>query len=47
MVVMLSMALRTKIMGRFVIGDKLRVLGWLAAFAMAVAVLVMFFTLPE
>lgn len=47
MVVMMLMASRTEIMGQFVISSRLRVLGWLATFAMAVAVLVMLFTLPE
>lgn len=45
MVVMMAMASRTEIMGQFVISARLRALGWLCTLAMAVAVLVMLFTL--
>lgn len=42
MAVMMLMAGRSAIMGRFVIGRRLRVLGWSATAAMALAVLAMF-----
>jgi NRAMP (natural resistance-associated macrophage protein)-like metal ion transporter len=45
MVVMMLMASRPAIMGRFVIRDRLRVLGWGATGAMALAVLAMFWTM--
>jgi NRAMP (natural resistance-associated macrophage protein)-like metal ion transporter len=45
MVVMMLMASRSAIMGRFVIGRRLRVLGWSATGAMALAVLAMFWTM--
>lgn len=43
MAVMMLMARRSAVMGRFVIGRRLVVLGWAATATMAVAVLVMFF----
>ena len=45
MVVMMLMAGRSAIMGRFVIRGRLRVLGWGATGAMALAVLAMFWTM--
>ncbi|MES2160793.1 MAG: divalent metal cation transporter [Pseudomonadota bacterium] len=45
MVVMMLMAGRAAIMGRFVIGRRLRILGWGATAAMALAVLAMFWTM--
>jgi NRAMP (natural resistance-associated macrophage protein)-like metal ion transporter len=45
MVVMMLMATRTDVMGRFVIRRKLKWLGWVATFAMATAVAAMFLTL--
>ncbi|MBV6323151.1 NRAMP family divalent metal transporter [Duganella violaceipulchra] len=45
MVVMMLMAGRAVIMGRFVIGRRLRILGWGATAAMALAVLAMFWTM--
>ena len=45
MVVMMLMAARPAIMGRFVIGGRLRALGWSATGAMALAVLAMFWTM--
>jgi NRAMP (natural resistance-associated macrophage protein)-like metal ion transporter len=45
MVVMMLMAARPEIMGKFVIHGRLRVMGWLATAVMAVAVLAMFWTL--
>jgi NRAMP (natural resistance-associated macrophage protein)-like metal ion transporter len=45
MVVMMLMAGRSAVMGRFVIGRRLRVLGWGATGAMALAVLAMFWTM--
>lgn len=45
MVVMMLMAVRKDIMGRFVITAKLKVLGWLATLMMALAVLAMLLTM--
>ena len=47
MVVMMLMAGSSSIMGRFVIGPRLRVLGWGATGAMALAVLAMFWTMIQ
>ncbi|GJI98378.1 iron transporter [Duganella caerulea] len=47
MAVMMLMAGRSSIMGRFVIGRRLRVLGWGATGAMALAVLAMFWTMMQ
>ena len=47
MAVMMLMAGRSSIMGRFVIGPRLRVLGWGATGAMALAVLAMFWTMVQ
>ncbi|MYN18252.1 divalent metal cation transporter [Rugamonas sp. FT107W] len=47
MAVMMLMAGRSSIMGRFVIGPRLRVLGWGATGAMALAVLAMFWTMMQ
>lgn len=44
MAVMMSMAIRPAIMGKFVISRKLQVLGWLAVALMAIAVVAMFWT---
>lgn len=44
MVVMMLMAVRSDIMGRFVISRRLQLLGWLGAASMAVVVLAMFAT---
>ena len=45
MAVMMLMATRTDVMGRFVVTRRLKWLGWLATLAMAVAVAAMFMTL--
>lgn len=45
MVVMMLMAVRPEIMGKFVITARLKALGWLATLMMAAAVLAMFLTL--
>lgn len=45
MVVMMLMAVRPEIMGKFVITTRLKALGWLATLMMAAAVLAMFLTL--
>ncbi len=45
MVVMMLMAMRPEIMGPFVLGRKLKVLGWLATLMMALAVGAMFWTM--
>ena len=45
MAVMMLMAARTDVMGRFVVTRRLKWLGWLATLAMAVAVVAMFMTL--
>jgi len=45
MAVMMLMAVRTDIMGRFVISFRLKVLGWVCTAAMAIAVAAMFWTL--
>jgi NRAMP (natural resistance-associated macrophage protein)-like metal ion transporter len=45
MAVMMLMATRTDVMGRFVVTRRLKWLGWLATLAMAVAVVAMFMTL--
>ena len=45
MIVMMLMAGRPAIMGRFVVGRRLQVLGWGATAAMALAVLAMFWTM--
>lgn len=47
MVVMMLMAARTDIMGRFVISRRLKLLGWAATLAMALAVMVMFWALGK
>ncbi|POZ51295.1 divalent metal cation transporter [Methylovulum psychrotolerans] len=44
MVVMMLMAVRVDIMGRFVIGRWLRIFGWLATVSMAIVVLALFAT---
>ena len=45
MVVMMLMAVRPEIMGRFTIKRELRVLGWLATAIMALAVAAMFYAM--
>ncbi len=45
MAVMMLMAVRPEIMGRFTIKRRLKVLGWLATLMMALAVAAMFFAL--
>ncbi|WP_413436895.1 NRAMP family divalent metal transporter [Sulfuriferula sp. GW1] len=45
MVVMMLMAVRPEIMGRFVLSPRLRMLGWLATLMMALAVGAMFWTM--
>jgi len=45
MVVMMLMAVRPEIMGRFVLSRRLRALGWLATLMMALAVSAMFWTM--
>ncbi|GBL45913.1 manganese transport protein MntH [Sulfuriferula multivorans] len=45
MVVMMLMAVRPEIMGRFVLSPRLRILGWLATLMMALAVGAMFWTM--
>jgi Mn2+/Fe2+ NRAMP family transporter len=45
MAVMMLMAARTDVMGRFVVTRRLKWLGWLATGVMAVAVVAMFVTL--
>ena len=45
MVVMMLMAARPEIMGRFIIRRELKILGWLATLIMALAVAAMFFAL--
>lgn len=45
MLVMMLMAARTDVMGRFVVPRRLKWLGWLATLAMAGAVAAMFITL--
>jgi NRAMP (natural resistance-associated macrophage protein)-like metal ion transporter len=47
MAVMMLMAANPRIMGRFVIGAKLKVLGWICTGAMTLAVLTMFMTLGQ
>jgi Mn2+/Fe2+ NRAMP family transporter len=42
--VMMLMAARTDIMGRFAIGFRLKVLGWISTGVMAIAVATMFWT---
>jgi Mn2+/Fe2+ NRAMP family transporter len=42
MAVMMVLAARPAVMGRFVVGRRLRILGWLATFVMAAAVVTMF-----
>ena len=44
MVVMMMMAVRTDIMGRFVISPRLKILGWISTGVMAIAVGAMFWT---
>ncbi|MGE5087276.1 MAG: NRAMP family divalent metal transporter [Bacillota bacterium] len=44
MAIMMAMAVKPQIMGKFVIHRKLQVLGWLAVILMAVAVVAMFWT---
>ena len=43
MVVMMLMAARPDVMGRFVIGSRLKLMGWLATLMMGTVVLAMFF----
>ena len=45
MLVMMLMAVRPEIMGKFVISMPLKLLGWLATLMMAVAVVAMFLTM--
>lgn len=45
MAIMMLMAVRPEIMGRFTIKRRLRILGWLATLIMALAVVAMFFSL--
>ena len=45
MLVMMLMAVRPDIMGKFVISAKLKLLGWLATAMMALAVVAMFLTM--
>jgi Mn2+/Fe2+ NRAMP family transporter len=45
MVVMMLLGTQERILGRFVIGKRLRVLGWLATVVMALAVIAMVATL--
>lgn len=45
MVIMMLLAVNAKVMGRFVIGLKMRILGWCATFAMAAAVVAMLATM--
>jgi Mn2+/Fe2+ NRAMP family transporter len=45
MAVMMLMAVRPEVMGRFVIRRRLRILGWLATGVMALAVAAMLLTL--
>lgn len=45
MAVMMLMAVRSNVTGRFIVARKLKWLGWLATAAMAVAVVAMFMTL--
>lgn len=47
MAVMMLMAANSRIMGRFVIGIKLKVLGWICTGVMTLAVLTMFMTLGQ
>jgi Mn2+/Fe2+ NRAMP family transporter len=47
MAVMMLMAVRPEIMGRFTIKRRLKLLGWLATGIMAVAVLAMFYALSR
>jgi Mn2+/Fe2+ NRAMP family transporter len=45
MAVMMLMAVRPEIMGRFTIKRQLKILGWLATIIMALAVAAMFYAL--
>jgi Mn2+/Fe2+ NRAMP family transporter len=45
MIVMMLLGSQPKIMGHFVIGKRMRVVGWLATAIMAVAVVAMFWSL--
>lgn len=47
MAVMMLMAVRTDIMGRFVISFRLKVLGWVSTAVMAIAVIAMFWSLGK
>jgi Mn2+/Fe2+ NRAMP family transporter len=42
MVVMMLLAAKPAVMGRFVVGRRLRILGWFATAVMAAAVIAMF-----
>jgi Mn2+/Fe2+ NRAMP family transporter len=44
MAIMMSMAIKPEIMGKFTIHRKLQILGWMAVALMAVAVIAMFWT---
>jgi Mn2+/Fe2+ NRAMP family transporter len=41
MVIMMSMAAKPEIMGKFIVTSRLQILGWLATAVMALAVLMM------
>jgi NRAMP (natural resistance-associated macrophage protein)-like metal ion transporter len=45
MVITMMMAANTKVMGRFVVNGKLKLVGWLATAMMGISVLIMFYTL--
>jgi Mn2+/Fe2+ NRAMP family transporter len=45
MIVMMLLAVRSDVMGQFVIGAKLKMLGWLATLMMAAAVAAMLLTI--
>jgi len=47
MVVMMLMAVRPDVMGRFVISFRLKVLGWVCTAVMAIAVIAMFWSLGQ
>jgi NRAMP (natural resistance-associated macrophage protein)-like metal ion transporter len=47
MVVMMLMAARTEVMGKFVISPRLKVLGWICTAVMAFAVIAMFWSLAQ